>query len=727
MAPIRETYVPVPGLDYIEPLSERKSFAKHASSTANSQIPSTPSKRSKSKTTAEVEAQAKAQAKAKAKAKTKAEVESKAKAKAKSAEQPAKRRKSEQNSALDKTGDASTPIASKPKESKSDGYTLTKTASGTTKKAATASKTKEKPKPKPAVRPSNKFLSAELVTVSDDEDSYDGDMQKGDVRHVESNEKHRRRDNGGRIGGSARGDRSMGKTDERFARSTSRSCSEESGEESGSNINTNDNTGKNKKPGLSVRTNSAAPKRARSMSASTISTSDSSSESVHSHAYNDMPKKENGIGKVRSGKNDIVSGMQSAANGRPAKRAKSSSSSDASISSDGRNSAYSDEDKMDVDSSVAVGIGPSAQPKIKLNGTMFDGIGDRNGTRQAPMKQRASTPLLNGTRNTTSSSDSDSDSSSSNSQSDSEGNNAMDTSSDKHVPTTTATAKVSKSSKTTGAPIPVPKSRKPTSNSIRPVSTPALSTVMATPTTPAPHLNNTPTPTITTSNLHSTITPPPPPEPLSHSSLSPSNGKQIWHITLPANIPISSIQNIPLSAIASASASASASSTTSSTPIKNPRTTPITTHNGAEYILTAGSAAEEKDAHILVATTDRSNQGQHQHQHQDQQQHREIGYRRLARNVDAVWHVRLAPPTMPFASTRRGVTRRGADADADADADSSNDGSDGSDADGSDSSDSDDSNDAGNASSDDSEPCFRPLPPGLKMRWLPSGCVDEAS
>ena len=457
MAPIRETYVPVPGLDYIEPLSERKSFAKHASSTANSQIPLTPSKKSKSKTTAEVEAQAKAKAKAKTKAK--AEVEPKVKAKAKSAEQPAKKRKSEQDSALDKTGDASTPIASKPRWPKSDGYSLTKNASGTKEKAATASKTKEKPKPKAAVRPSNKFLSAELVTVSDDEDSDDGDMHKGDKRQVESNGKYRRRDNDGRIGGSARGDRSMGKTDERFTTSTSRSGSEESGEESGNNINTN-NTGKNEKPGLSVRTNGAAPKRARSMSASTSSTSDSSSESVHSHACDDMPKKGNGKEKERSGKNDIVSSMQSAANGRPAKRAKSSSSSNTSTSSDDSNSAYSDEDKMDVDSSIAVGIGPSAQPKLKVNGMMFNGIGDRNGTRQAPLKQQASKPLLNGTRNTTSSSDSGSDSSSSSSQSDSEGNDAMDTSSDKHIPTTTATGKALKSSRTTGTPIQVPKSRK---------------------------------------------------------------------------------------------------------------------------------------------------------------------------------------------------------------------------------------------------------------------------
>ena len=718
MAPLHETYVPVPEFKHTKSPSKRILPAKDASSTVNSQDLATPRKKSKSKSKNALDAETGIREKTKAEARLKAKAEAKTKTKAKDVlEEPAaKRQKSRQDPGSESAVGFQEPTAPKSRLSKAERSSSKRDNAGRRKEVAVAANTKKKSSSKSAENPSRKFLSAELVTISDDEDSDDGGIDDDDDRQDDRNGEGRGVSSILKLGRSSQVNGVPGNRHDSSTKPTSTSSSEASSEEDRNGIRVGGDSKNKKKSSVLARANGSTPKRAGSPSLNTSSSSDSGGESTQTHRNKVKPRNGTAKEKKRNEKNLSVSNPQPKADDRPSKRAKNSSPSDTSISSGKSKSASSRGDKMDVDSYETAGIGPSAQPESNMNSTMPNGIGNKSGSRQTSLKKQAGTPLLNGNDKSSGSSiitssesgsesgsESESNSSTSSSQSGSASNDDIDISHGKHIPTTPAAKITSKLPIRNSTPIPTPTSRKALSQPTRTVSATAEPTA-----TPKPHTYNN-TPIINTAqNL--IVTPRAPPDSFSHSSLSTSTGKQIWHITLPANVPITSIRNIPLSAITSFSTSSASSTSLSSTKI--PPKIPITTHDGAEYVLDRGSAAEEHDAHVLIATDDKSNTDTPIATPNNSNCKK--GYKRLKRNVDAVWHVRLAPK-MPLPSLNHGQKDRGfkgLDGGPGRPEDSSGDEGEENQTESEDS----------DTSSDSSEPQLRPLPAGLKMRWLPSGC-----
>ena len=585
MAPVRETYVPVPGIDYIESASERKVNRHPATAVINSQIPPpSSSQKTPSKATS--------------------------KPKTPNSSVSAKRDKTSRLGIQDSAVKVHASIDSL----KSKKVPSSKKSSATKIKAPPSRKTTSKP----AAGTGSKVLSAELVTVSDDQDSdaeANDDRTKANRGRAWIAEKGLERNGIGRSNGLVRTNGLSGKG---MVSSGSSSSSEMNSEEDNDSIDKKDRYGINKRLNITRVTNGSGEKRARS--ASSGSSSGSSSDSDGSNNSGTVSQSKNDVpGEARKRKSTATSSSQAKTGGSPAKRARSSRSN-----SDYSGSVSSEADKMDIDESASNGIGPSAQPDGKVNGTASRELGSARAIRHDQSLRPASS------QSSDTESGSISNSSNSGDSSTTQSDIAED---DKDTTKTTPSSRI---------------------NLARPASTSYISENTATTAMP-------------------TITPPPPPEPLSQSSLSSFSGKQLWHITLPANIPIESIRTIPSSALSTSSAMQSQ--------------TPIIVHDGAEYVLSRGFKAEERDAHVLVAAADDDG--------------RAGNFKRLRRTVNAVWHVRLAPK-LP---NHQGHVRQSDDGDASAAA-------------GYDGVDYDDIHE----SSDSSEPKLRPLPQGLKMRWLPSGC-----
>ena len=233
-------------------------------------------------------------------------------------------------------------------------------------------------------------------------------------------------------------------------------------------------------------------------------------------------------------------------------------------------------------------------------------------------------------------------------------------------------------------------------------STPAskrVNTTSNTPKTPIAHKDT----------VH--ISAPPPASALTLPSLS--SEKQIWHITIPAGIPVTALTEVPSSTLQKAFAETDAA--TKSKLCTFQEKTPILKHDGNEYILARGTATEAANAQVMIPAEDDDH-------HEDEAEGRSVmrGYKRLKRDVDAVWHVRLAPPTMPLLpeavpGNGGGSTQKKRRRDSDTmqldeieDHDRAN---------------KDGGVSNGEEDSSDDEVPLRPLPEGMKMRWLPSGCA----
>ena len=598
--------MPVPGLDYFEPVSERK-YKHNPISSSNPPVPSpSSSQKTPSKATPKTEI-----------AKS-------------SSYQNKNSRSATQNSAAN----VHTSIDS----IKSKGISLPKKSSATKSKATTSRNATSKQ----VVKPGSKVLSAELVTVSDDEDSG---VEVNDLGQEVNGEKR-----GAWIAEKELGKNGVGRSDDlaktnglprkRVVSSVLNPSSEQSGGDGNGSITRDKKLGGERKHFVPEQTNGLVEKRTRITNPSSMSDSDNSSESDNGLRNNNVLK------EARKRKNAATSSSQVKTGGSPAKRARSSGFSEASITSDNSSNVSSESDKMEVDESTSNGIGPSAQPDVNANRTAYQVSGNVNANRHIQSKQQTSRPLSDvdsGSGSSSSSSNADS----STSQSDIAIDDRMDTSADKNI---TKNANIQ-------ASVSTPKKATPSSRmtAARSASTSHLNRNTDTTATPA-------------------ITPPPPPESLSQPSLSSFGSKQIWHITLPGNIPIGSIRTIPSSAMS-----------TSST--IRPQT-PVVVHDGADYMLSRGSEAEERDAHVFVAATDDEGRGGR--------------FKRLKRDVDAVWHVRLATKMPKFPGNTRQADSSDASQVVDNNVDNYGD---------------------MNESSDSSEPMLRPLPQGLKMRWLPSGCA----